>query len=191
MVTPNNGREAPVILRNLDQSPTQPAPRAGRGARPPHRPASRAPHYHPRHTRAGSVRGTAVTGRGRPPDDRPAIARSLVVRQSRAHHPHHIGPDRAAAGRSCTATHRCGWERRSEVPSEATFSRAFAEFAAQNLPERVHEQLVRRHLRDHIIGHISRDATEIEAREKPCRRSPRRLATACAAQAQAWASAQG
>src|ERR1700732_820013 len=58
----------------------------------------------------------------------------------------------------------CGWERRSEVPSEATFSRAFAEFAAQNLPERVHEQLVRRHLRDHIIGHISRDATEIEAR---------------------------
>ena len=24
----------------------------------------------------------------------------------------------------------CGWERRSEVPSEATFSRAFAEFAA-------------------------------------------------------------
>ena len=52
-------------------------------------------------------------------------------------------------------------------------ARAFAEFAAQNLPERVHEQLVRRHLRDHIIGHISRDALEIEARqEKPCRRSP-------------------
>jgi hypothetical protein len=36
----------------------------------------------------------------------------------------------------------------------------------------VHEQLVHRHLRDHIIGHISRDATEVEAREKPCRRSP-------------------
>jgi hypothetical protein len=64
----------------------------------------------------------------------------------------------------------CGWERRSEVPSEATFSRAFAEFAAQGLPERVHEQLVRRHLHDHIVGHISRDATEIEAREKPRRR---------------------
>jgi MoxR-like ATPase len=66
----------------------------------------------------------------------------------------------------------CGWERRSDVPSEATFSRAFAEFAAQNLPEQLHEQLVRRHLRDHIIGYILRDATEIETREKPCRRSP-------------------
>ena len=42
---------------------------------------------------------------------------------------------------------------------------------AQGLPERVHEQLVRRHLHDHIVGHISRDATEIEAREKPRRRS--------------------
>ena len=35
----------------------------------------------------------------------------------------------------------------------------------------MHEQIVRRHLQDHIIGHISRDATEIEAREKPRRRS--------------------
>ena len=35
----------------------------------------------------------------------------------------------------------------------------------------MHEQLVCRHLHDHIVGHISRDATEIEAREKPRRRS--------------------
>jgi hypothetical protein len=66
----------------------------------------------------------------------------------------------------------CGWERRSDIPSEATFSRAFAEFAAQSLPERVHEHVVRRHLRGHIIGHMARDATEIEAREKPRRRAP-------------------
>ena len=58
------------------------------------------------------------------------------------------------------------------VPSEATFSRAFAEFATRNLPERVHEQLIRHHLAGHIIGHLARDATEIEAREKPRRRSP-------------------
>jgi len=61
----------------------------------------------------------------------------------------------------------CGWERRSDVPAESTFSRAFAEFAAQNLPERVHEQLVRDGLQDHILGHVARDATEIDAREKP------------------------
>ena len=32
-----------------------------------------------------------------------------------------------------------GWERRSEVPSESVFSRAFAEFSDTQLPQRVHE----------------------------------------------------
>ena len=109
-------------------------------------------------------------GRGRPPDDRPAIARSLVAKAVLTIPTTSALIERLQVDRALRRI--CGWERRSEVPSEATFSRAFAEFAAQNLPERVHEQLVRRHLRDHIIGHISRDATEIEAREKPCRRSP-------------------
>lgn len=36
----------------------------------------------------------------------------------------------------------CGWERAGQVPSEATFSRAFAEFAAGALPERAHAALV-------------------------------------------------
>jgi hypothetical protein len=31
----------------------------------------------------------------------------------------------------------CGWSRLSEVPSESTFSRAFAEFAESELPSRV------------------------------------------------------
>ncbi|HSZ93584.1 MAG TPA: transposase [Acetobacteraceae bacterium] len=109
-------------------------------------------------------------GRGRPPDDRPAIARSFVAKAVLTIPTTSALIERLQVDRALRRI--CGWERRSEVPSEATFSRAFAEFAAQNLPERVHEQLVRRHLRDHIIGHISRDATEIEAREKPCRRSP-------------------
>ena len=109
-------------------------------------------------------------GRGRPPDDRPAIARSFVAKAVLTIPTTSALIERLQIDRALRRI--CGWERRSDVPSEATFSRAFAEFAAQNLPERVHEQLVRRHLRDHIIGHISRDATEIEAREKPCRRSP-------------------
>jgi hypothetical protein len=33
----------------------------------------------------------------------------------------------------------CGWQRAGEVPSEATFSRAFAEFATSALPSRLHE----------------------------------------------------
>jgi hypothetical protein len=108
-------------------------------------------------------------GRGRPADDRPAVARSFVAKAVLTIPTTSALIERLQIDRALRRI--CGWERRSEVPSEATFSRAFAEFAAQGLPERVHEQLVRRHLHDHIVGHVSRDATEIEAREKPCRRS--------------------
>jgi hypothetical protein len=61
----------------------------------------------------------------------------------------------------------CGWERREQVPSESTFSRAFDEFAQSDLPGRMHAALIERALGGRIIGVIARDATEIEAREKP------------------------
>ena len=67
----------------------------------------------------------------------------------------------------------CGWER-SQIPSEATFSRVFAEFAESRLCERVHEALIKRTLSDHLFGHISQDGTEIEAREKPAVRKERK-----------------
>jgi hypothetical protein len=109
-------------------------------------------------------------GRGRAPEDRPAIARAFVAKAV-LNLPTTVALlDRLQVDRSLRRI--CGWERRAQVPSEATFSRAFAEFADQRLPERVHEQVVREGLRDHIIGHIARDATEIEARETPQRRPP-------------------
>ncbi|MCP5080931.1 MAG: transposase, partial [Alphaproteobacteria bacterium] len=61
----------------------------------------------------------------------------------------------------------CGWEKQAEVPSESTFSRAFDEFAHAQLPQRVHEALIQRTQGERLVGHLSRDATEIEAREKP------------------------
>src|SRR5207249_795183 len=59
-----------------------------------------------------------------------------------------------------------GWELAECVPSESTFSRAFAEFAGSSLGDLVHAALVSIHLGDRIVGHVSRDATAIEAREK-------------------------
>jgi hypothetical protein len=53
------------------------------------------------------------------------------------------------------------------VPSESTFSRAFAEFAASALPSRLHDALIEETHADRLVGHISRDSTAIEAREKP------------------------
>ena len=61
----------------------------------------------------------------------------------------------------------CGWERRSDVPSESVFSRAFAEFADTRLPQRVHGALIGNTHRDRLVGHLSRDSTAIEARETP------------------------
>jgi len=64
----------------------------------------------------------------------------------------------------------CGWAERDQVPSEATFSRAFQEFAESKLTERVHEGLLKRSLPNHLFGHISQDSTEIEAREEPVKK---------------------
>lgn len=64
----------------------------------------------------------------------------------------------------------CGFESSGDIPDEATFSRAFGEFAESKLADKVHEALVKEHLGDQIIGHISRDSTAVGAREKPVKR---------------------
>jgi hypothetical protein len=61
----------------------------------------------------------------------------------------------------------CGWETAAKVPDETVFSRAFAEFAKSEFPQRVHAALVQRTQGERLIGHILRDSTAIEAREKP------------------------
>ncbi len=60
-----------------------------------------------------------------------------------------------------------GWERKGQIPSESTFSRAFSEFAESALPSRVHAALIVKTHEERLVGHISRDSTEINAREKP------------------------
>lgn len=68
----------------------------------------------------------------------------------------------------------CGFASCNDVPSEATFSRAFAEFARSDMGKRVHDAQVKEHMSRELIGHISRDATAIEGREKPARK-PKKL----------------
>lgn len=60
----------------------------------------------------------------------------------------------------------CGWKHAHQVPHESTFSRAFAEFAAMELPQFVHEALITSTQKERLIGHIARDSTAIEARER-------------------------
>lgn len=61
----------------------------------------------------------------------------------------------------------CGWESAGELPSEPTFSRAFQQFSDDQLPQRIHEHMVKAHAGPKLVGHVSRDATAIEAPERP------------------------
>jgi len=102
---------------------------------------------------------------GRPQDDRHGLARAFVAKAVLNLATTSGLIERLAV--DATLRRLCGWECRGEVPSESTFSRAFAGFAANSLPGRVHEALITRTHKDRLVGHISRDATAIEAREKP------------------------
>ena len=105
---------------------------------------------------------------GRPPADRMAIARAFVAKQVYNMTTTRVLLERLRTDRQVRRI--CGWEHLHEVPKEWTFSRAFAEFSADGLPERVHAALIRKNYEGEIVGHISRDSTEIDAREKPLKK---------------------
>ncbi len=105
-------------------------------------------------------------GVGAPVADRQAIARAFVAKSfynmtTNVHLRERLLCDKALR-------RICGWERKDEVPSESTFSRAFSEFSKSALPSRVHEALIKKHHSETLVGHISRDATAVEARERVC-----------------------
>lgn len=68
----------------------------------------------------------------------------------------------------------CGWERATDVPHESSFSRAFKEFSESGFASVVHEKLINKHMTDRIVGHISRDSTSIDAREKPIKKAAKK-----------------
>ncbi|MBK8637291.1 MAG: transposase [Chromatiaceae bacterium] len=102
---------------------------------------------------------------GRPPQDRVALARAFVAKAVLDLPTTEALIDRLKVDRALRRI--CGFERFHAIPSASRFSRVFAEFTALALPARVHEALIRAPLGDPIMGHIARDSTEIEAREKP------------------------
>ncbi len=99
--------------------------------------------------------------RGRPLKDRAALARAFLAKAVL-----NVATTRGLVERlrtDGTLRRLCGWEVAGAVPSEATFSRAFAEFAESDLAGRWHEAL----LEWTLAGHVSRDSTAIVGRESP------------------------
>ena len=102
---------------------------------------------------------------GRPRSDRQAVARAFVAKAVL-----NLSTTRQLLDRlsiDVVLRRICGWERRDEIASESVFSRAFAEFAKSELPTRIHGALISKAYEAQIVGHLSRDATEIDARERP------------------------
>lgn len=101
---------------------------------------------------------------GRPSKDRLAIASAFLAKAI-----YGFPTTRAlldALAHDAQLRQICGWKQAWQVPHEATFSRAFAEFADSQFPVFVHEALIRETQTGRLIGHIARDATAIEARER-------------------------
>jgi transposase len=106
--------------------------------------------------------------RGRPEADRRPMARALIAMKVLRI------PTRRALLERLESSPRlrrvCGWERRDEIPTEATMSRAFRQFADGELPARVHRALIEKAYEKKIVGHVSRDSTAIHARERAVKR---------------------
>ena len=111
------------------------------------------------------VRPCWMRGLGRTPKDRKALARAFVAK-ALYNEPTTVSLlDRLKTDESLRRI--CGWQRRGEIPSESTFSRAFEEFARTSLADVTHEAGVKEYLGNEVVWHVSRDSTEVDAREKP------------------------
>jgi len=113
---------------------------------------------------------TRRQGRGRPAHDRANIARAFLAKAI-----FNIPHTRALLDRLAhdpTLRRLCGWERAADVPDESVFSRAFSEFARTEFAQQVHAALIQRTQGERLVGHILRDATAIEGREKPAPKPP-------------------
>lgn len=105
------------------------------------------------------------SGVGRPPKYRKPLARSFIAKAV-----YNMTTTRELIERLNTDSNLrriCGWTYKESVPKEYQFSRAFAEFAASRLPQEVHDGIIRNSYCDQLVGHLSRDSSEIIAREKP------------------------
>jgi len=110
---------------------------------------------------------------GRPARDRYAIARAFVAK---AVYGMSVTRDLIQRLRNDEQLRKlCGWNKVSQIPSESKFSRVFAEFAEMELAQFVHEALILDTQKDRLIGHISRDSTAIEVRERFAEEGPKTI----------------
>ena len=102
-------------------------------------------------------------GTGRPAQDRSALATAFIAKAVLGLPTTRDLIDRLKVDRALRQV--CGWRTEGAIPHESKFSRAFAEFAENQLPQQLHEAMVEQTQKDRLIGHVARDSTAIAARE--------------------------
>jgi len=64
----------------------------------------------------------------------------------------------------------CGWRYARSIPSEATFSRAYAQLAHSRIADKTHQAFIEAYLSDTLFFYNSTDSTAIDVREKPIKK---------------------
>jgi len=112
----------------------------------------------------GPALSTRRARTGRPPKDRAALATAFFAKSIL-----NLSTTRQLMDRlKCDAALRrlCGWNHIKSLPHESKFSRAFALFAQSELPQQLHAAVIASTQANRLVGHIARDSTAIEARER-------------------------
>jgi len=107
------------------------------------------------------VNTTSLTN---PPKDRKQIVRAFVAKSVYNFQTTRDLIDRLHVDRTLRIL--CGWRYKNDIPSEATFSRAFKEFSELEIAQKAHEQFVAEYLSKKTFFYNATDATKIPLREK-------------------------
>src|ERR1039457_4386530 len=102
---------------------------------------------------------------GRPLSERSALARAFVAKAVFNFPTTRLLIEMLSVDK--TLRRLCGWQRSGEGPSEATFSRAFAEFSSSSLPPRWQGAWIRAARAARRVDNIPRKRTALEPRENP------------------------
>lgn len=112
----------------------------------------------------GSALSSRRASTGRPPRDRSALATAFLAKSILNLPTTRQLIDRLKA--DAQLRRLCGWDHIRALPHESKFSRAFALFARSELPQQLHAALIQATQGTRLIGHIARDSTAIQARER-------------------------
>ncbi len=112
----------------------------------------------------GSALSSRRASTGRPPRDRSALATAFLAKSILNLPTTRQLIDRLKA--DAQLRRLCGWDHIRALPHESKFSRAFALFARSELPQQLHAGVIQATQGTRLIGHIARDSTAIQARER-------------------------